>query len=77
MLHDIYCIYIYLYKFFCVSIGSLGANNSEGHVANVMVNNAKITDTSNGVRIKTWQVCVGNNSNNSSVLINMIIFLIW
>ncbi|KAM0937637.1 putative endo-polygalacturonase [Dioscorea sansibarensis] len=38
-----------------ISIGSLGANNSEGHVANVMVNNAKITDTSNGVRIKTWQ----------------------
>ncbi|KAJ0982315.1 hypothetical protein J5N97_010570 [Dioscorea zingiberensis] len=38
-----------------ISIGSLGANNSEGHVANVMVNNVKLTDTSNGVRIKTWQ----------------------
>ncbi|KAL5543572.1 hypothetical protein UlMin_007356 [Ulmus minor] len=38
-----------------ISIGSLGADNSEGYVSNVFVNRARLTGTTNGVRIKTWQ----------------------
>lgn len=38
-----------------ISIGSLGAGNSEAVVSNVMVNRAKFSGTTNGVRIKTWQ----------------------
>ncbi|KAM3733961.1 hypothetical protein ACB098_11G177200 [Castanea mollissima] len=38
-----------------ISIGSLGAGNSEAEVSNVMVNRAKLTGTTNGMRIKTWQ----------------------
>ncbi|XP_060670433.1 polygalacturonase-like [Ziziphus jujuba] len=38
-----------------ISIGSLGARNSEDHVSNVFVDRATFTGTTNGVRIKTWQ----------------------
>ncbi|XP_061348243.1 polygalacturonase-like [Gastrolobium bilobum] len=38
-----------------ISIGSLGAGNSEAEVSNVVVNRATLTGTTNGVRIKTWQ----------------------
>ncbi|KAK7258189.1 hypothetical protein RIF29_32704 [Crotalaria pallida] len=38
-----------------ISIGSLGADNSEAEVSNVVVNRATLTGTTNGVRIKTWQ----------------------
>ncbi|KAG7014247.1 hypothetical protein SDJN02_24422, partial [Cucurbita argyrosperma subsp. argyrosperma] len=38
-----------------ISIGSLGAGKSEAEVSNVVVDTAKFTGTSNGVRIKTWQ----------------------
>lgn len=38
------------------SIGSLGKSNSWGQVYNVHVNGAFISNTENGVRIKTWQV---------------------
>lgn len=38
------------------SIGSLGAGNSEDYVSDVVVNRAKLSGTTNGVRIKTWQV---------------------
>ncbi|KAL5543575.1 hypothetical protein UlMin_007359 [Ulmus minor] len=38
-----------------ISIGSLGADNSEDYVSNVFVNRARLTGTTNGVRIKTWQ----------------------
>ncbi|TXG55815.1 hypothetical protein EZV62_017128 [Acer yangbiense] len=38
-----------------ISIGSLGAGNSEAEVSDVMVNRAKFSGTTNGVRIKTWQ----------------------
>ncbi|XP_014499446.1 polygalacturonase isoform X1 [Vigna radiata var. radiata] len=38
-----------------ISIGSLGAGNSEAQVSNVLVNRATIRGTTNGVRIKTWQ----------------------
>lgn len=41
------------------SIGSLGKGNSEAEVSNVVVNRATLTGTTNGVRIKTWQVSVG------------------
>ncbi len=38
------------------SIGSLGSGNSEAHVSGVTIDGAKLTGTTNGVRIKTWQV---------------------
>ncbi|XP_010464443.1 PREDICTED: polygalacturonase QRT2-like [Camelina sativa] len=38
-----------------ISIGSLGADNSEAYVSNVVVNKATLIGTTNGVRIKTWQ----------------------
>ncbi|URE48941.1 Glycosyl hydrolases family 28 [Musa troglodytarum] len=38
------------------SIGSLGAHNSEAQVSNVTVDRARFIGTTNGVRIKTWQV---------------------
>lgn len=38
------------------SIGSLGKDNSEDYVSNVLVDRAKLSGTTNGVRIKTWQV---------------------
>ncbi|KAK4392455.1 Polygalacturonase [Sesamum angolense] len=37
------------------SIGSLGSGKSEAHVSDVVVNRAKLSGTTNGVRIKTWQ----------------------
>ncbi|URE48945.1 Glycosyl hydrolases family 28 [Musa troglodytarum] len=39
-----------------ISIGSLGAHNSEAQVSNVTVDRARFIGTTNGVRIKTWQV---------------------
>jgi hypothetical protein len=47
--------YLFRYYFTC-SIGSLGAGGSFDHVSNVMVNRAILTETTNGLRIKTWQV---------------------
>ncbi|XP_028799785.1 polygalacturonase-like isoform X1 [Neltuma alba] len=38
-----------------ISIGSLGADDSEAEVSNVEVNRATLIGTMNGVRIKTWQ----------------------
>ncbi|KAA8520238.1 hypothetical protein F0562_014495 [Nyssa sinensis] len=38
-----------------ISIGSLGAGNSEAQVSNVLVNRVRLSGTTNGVRIKTWQ----------------------
>ncbi|CAK9310273.1 unnamed protein product [Citrullus colocynthis] len=38
-----------------ISIGSLGAGKSEAEVSNVVVDTARFSGTSNGVRIKTWQ----------------------
>ena len=43
----------------CCSIGSLGANNSWAYVSNVLVEKATLLGTTNGVRIKTWQVMHG------------------
>jgi hypothetical protein len=39
-----------------LSIGSLGKDNSTGIVAKVVLDTAFISETTNGVRIKTWQV---------------------
>ncbi|KAJ1283637.1 hypothetical protein BS78_03G143600 [Paspalum vaginatum] len=38
-----------------ISIGSLGDHNTRACVSNVTVRNARIIDSDNGVRIKTWQ----------------------
>lgn len=38
------------------SIGSLGQNNSTGIVERVVLDNAYLLNTTNGLRIKTWQV---------------------
>lgn len=38
-----------------ISIGSLGSGNSAAYVSDVTVNRAKLSGTTNGVRIKTWQ----------------------
>ncbi|CAH9062793.1 unnamed protein product [Cuscuta europaea] len=46
-----------------ISIGSLGAGNSKAYVSNVIVNGAKLSRTTNGVRIKTWQGGSGSASN--------------
>jgi len=42
------------------SIGSLGVHNSKDYVSGVTVNGAKFSGTTNGVRIKTWQVMFTN-----------------
>ncbi|KAJ4974781.1 hypothetical protein NE237_007955 [Protea cynaroides] len=38
-----------------ISIGSLGKDNSTGIVSNVVLDTAFLRETTNGVRIKTWQ----------------------
>ena len=38
-----------------LSIGSLGSRNSKAYVSGVTVDGAKLSGTTNGVRIKTWQ----------------------
>ena len=59
----------------CCSIGSLGANNSWAYVSDVLVEKATLLGTTNGVRIKTWQVmhgilakCHGNLDSSSLFL---------
>ncbi|KAK7345054.1 hypothetical protein VNO77_15437 [Canavalia gladiata] len=46
-----------------ISIGSLGAGESKEFVSGIMVNGAKLSGTTNGVRIKTWQGGSGSASN--------------
>ncbi|KAK4485426.1 hypothetical protein RD792_008066 [Penstemon davidsonii] len=46
-----------------ISIGSLGSGNSEAYVSDIVVNGAKLSGTTNGVRIKTWQGGSGSASN--------------
>ncbi|XP_042456082.1 polygalacturonase-like [Zingiber officinale] len=38
-----------------ISIGSLGSGNSQARVSDVTVDTARLSGTTNGVRIKTWQ----------------------
>lgn len=54
-----------------ISIGSLGSKNSEAHVSDVTVDGAQLTETANGVRIKTWQGGSGNASHITFRNINM------
>ncbi|CAN6554074.1 unnamed protein product [Malus baccata var. baccata] len=46
-----------------ISIGSLGEYGSEDHVSGVFVNGAKLSGTSNGLRIKTWEGGSGSATN--------------
>ncbi|XP_042514364.1 polygalacturonase [Macadamia integrifolia] len=46
-----------------ISIGSLGADNQEAHVSDVIVDRARLSGTTNGVRIKTWAGGSGSVSN--------------
>ncbi|KAK2634448.1 hypothetical protein Ddye_029240 [Dipteronia dyeriana] len=46
-----------------ICIGSLGAGKSKDTVSGVLVNGAKLSGTTNGVRIKTWQGGSGYASN--------------
>ncbi|XP_068323778.1 polygalacturonase [Pyrus communis] len=46
-----------------ISIGSLGEDGSKDHVSGVCVNGAKLSGTSNGLRIKTWQGGSGSATN--------------
>ncbi|XP_019414739.1 PREDICTED: polygalacturonase-like [Lupinus angustifolius] len=46
-----------------ISIGSLGAGKSKEFVSGIVVNGAKLSGTTNGVRIKTWQGGSGSASN--------------
>ncbi|KAA8517061.1 hypothetical protein F0562_017121 [Nyssa sinensis] len=46
-----------------ISVGSLGSRNSKAYVSNIIVNGAELSNTTNGVRIKTWQGGSGNASN--------------
>ncbi|WMV23821.1 hypothetical protein MTR67_017206, partial [Solanum verrucosum] len=46
-----------------ISIGSLGGGNSEAHVSDIHVNGAKLSGTTNGLRIKTWPGGFGSASN--------------
>ncbi|KAB5574164.1 hypothetical protein DKX38_001358 [Salix brachista] len=46
-----------------ISIGSLGKSNSSSMVRDVMVDGAFLSNTDNGVRIKTWQGGSGNATN--------------
>ncbi|KAK7392871.1 hypothetical protein VNO78_21321 [Psophocarpus tetragonolobus] len=46
-----------------ISIGSLGSGESKEFVSGIIVNGAKFSGTTNGVRIKTWQGGSGSASN--------------
>ncbi|KAM6570411.1 hypothetical protein CsatB_018396 [Cannabis sativa] len=46
-----------------ISIGSLGAGHAEAHVSDIFVRKAKFYETTNGVRIKTWQGGKGDARN--------------
>ncbi|KAM6570409.1 hypothetical protein CsatB_018394 [Cannabis sativa] len=46
-----------------ISIGSLGAGHAEAHVSDIFVRRAKFYETTNGVRIKTWQGGKGDARN--------------
>lgn len=49
--HSLLCCEILL-----LSIGSLGKDNSTGIVTKVVLDTAYLRETTNGLRIKTWQV---------------------
>ncbi|KAL3841248.1 hypothetical protein ACJIZ3_025839 [Penstemon smallii] len=57
-----------------ISIGSLGSGNSEAYVSDVAVDGAKLSGTTNGVRIKTWQLA-GSVYTENAISPNLIIYL--
>lgn len=56
-----------MYSKFCNSIGSLGKDNSTAIVTKVVLDTAFLRETTNGLRIKTWQV--GSTAAQSETLI--------
>lgn len=54
MMYSKFISYLFIY-----SIGSLGADHSADYVSDVLINRARLSGTTNGVRIKTWQVRSG------------------
>ncbi|KAL8549589.1 hypothetical protein ACS0TY_008434 [Phlomoides rotata] len=54
-----------------ISIGSLGSKDSTAYVSDIVVNGAKLSGTTNGVRIKTWQGGSGKANNITFKNINM------
>lgn len=46
----------FLYAFLFFSIGSLGRGNSTATVSAIVLDTAVLKNTTNGLRIKTWQV---------------------
>ncbi|XP_050947162.1 probable polygalacturonase At1g80170 isoform X1 [Cucumis melo] len=58
-----------------ISIGSLGKDNSTGIVTKVVLDTAFLRETTNGVRIKTWQVLyslkIQNLASNQTVTSNI------
>jgi hypothetical protein len=50
-----------------VSIGSLGKNRTTDRVENVRVDTCLLTNTTNGVRIKSWQVTERQEHSENSV----------
>ncbi|XP_009336112.2 LOW QUALITY PROTEIN: polygalacturonase [Pyrus x bretschneideri] len=46
-----------------ISIGSLGKDGTKDYVSGVLVNGAKLSGTTNGLRIKTWQGGLGSATN--------------
>ncbi|GJS84476.1 polygalacturonase-like protein [Tanacetum coccineum] len=46
-----------------ISIGSLGDHNTEAFISYITIDGAKLTGTTNGVRIKTWQGGSGSVTN--------------
>ncbi|XP_043691364.1 polygalacturonase isoform X2 [Telopea speciosissima] len=55
-----------------ISIGSLGAGNEEAHVSDVIVDRARLSGTTNGVRIKTWPG--GSGSANNIIFQNIAMY---
>jgi hypothetical protein len=52
----IHLFFLFFFLILSLSIGSLGKDNSTGIVAKVVLDTAFTSETTNGVRIKTWQV---------------------
>ncbi|CAM8909127.1 unnamed protein product [Rhodiola kirilowii] len=70
------CSNLYIHDISCgpshgISIGSLGAGNTKACVSNIIVRSVSIQNSTNGVRIKTWQGGSGAVQNISFSLIKV------
>lgn len=62
--------------FYFFSIGSLGKNKAEDIVSNIYVHDVTLRGTTNGLRIKSWQVYIIWFPNNYYLLLSFtFIFL--